>query len=270
MFPPALAAVFTVAFAVTGLYSLGRYVRLSAATGPAARVSGQARATELLHLLMSVAMIAMSWGRSGGPETGSGIVQLLAFGVLSLLFGLFAARASGLVGVLGRAAHAVMAAAMVWMVVAMPLLMGHGTPGSAGDAGAHAGHGAMAGMDMGGTQATDPAAAAPPPGWAIGLTVAVVVLLLGSAAFWAGRLVLALRRPAADAAVPAPRTEVAGPPPPTRTSAAVADDGTRIAVLAPATSTAPAAPRPHHHGVLAATCHAVMSVAMAAMLLLML
>lgn len=49
--------------AATGLYSLLRFAaRLSAAQ------AGNDRVAALAHLLMSVAMIAMTWAFSGGPD----------------------------------------------------------------------------------------------------------------------------------------------------------------------------------------------------------
>ncbi|MGP3331910.1 DUF5134 domain-containing protein, partial [Escherichia coli] len=92
MFPPALAVAFTVAFVATGVYALTRYVQLSA-PGPDHAVNGPGRAVELLHLLMSLAMIAMAWGLGGGPTTGSGVVQLAVFGAFTLGFTLLAVRA---------------------------------------------------------------------------------------------------------------------------------------------------------------------------------
>jgi hypothetical protein len=103
-----MALAFTAAFAVAGLSSL---IRLFA---PA---SGGARMAALSHLLMSVAMIGMAWGWPG-PGTSAGIVQLAVFGLLTAVFVLRVLRRSA------GADHLVDLVAMVWMLGAVPWLMG--------------------------------------------------------------------------------------------------------------------------------------------------
>ena len=80
------------------------------------------RAAEAAHLLMSLAMIATTWGWTGGPGSTSGMVQVGLFGLFALWF---VAGAVG--GSIPDGLHTTNAAAMVWMVVAMPELMGMGT-----------------------------------------------------------------------------------------------------------------------------------------------
>lgn len=263
MFSPAVAVAFTVAFVATGCYALARYVRLSSRTGPDPAASGQARAVELLHLTMSVAMIAMAWGVSGGPETGSGLVQIAVFGLFALVFATLAARVRGLARVLPRLVHAAMSAAMVWMVAAMPLLMGHVAPAAGAEGGhsGHAGHGAAAAApaDM---AAPIPADA---PTWAFGVNAAAAALLVAIAVFWTVRAGRALRAAPADGAADCCADEPA-PSVPAAPQPRDAADGS-VATLAPAP--APVLSRPSRRPALAGACHAVMSLGMAAMLLVM-
>jgi len=104
--------LFTAVFVGTGSYALYRL------TAPAF----VDRAAEAAHLLMSLAMIAMTWGWTGGPGSPSGRVQVALFGLFTLWF---VAGAVG--GSIPHPLHMTNAAAMVWMVVAMPALMGMGT-----------------------------------------------------------------------------------------------------------------------------------------------
>ncbi|GAA5115308.1 hypothetical protein GCM10023320_13970 [Pseudonocardia adelaidensis] len=136
---PALLVVLTAVFAGTGLYSL---VRLSALASGAA--TGGDRVAELSHLLMSVAMLGMTWGRTGGPDTPGGVVQLVVFGLLSAWFLVHVLRPYGHRRV-GAAYHAVVQVAMVWMVAAMPALMGMG--GAAAGSAVHHRDGHAAGGD---------------------------------------------------------------------------------------------------------------------------
>lgn len=259
MFPSAAAVSFTVVFAATGLYALVRYVAISSRPGSSPTTAGPARAVELLHLLMSVAMIAMAWGWSGGPESGSGVVQLAVFGTFTLVFATLAARARGFLGVVGPAAHSLMATAMVWMVAAMPVIMGHGATSDAGGDGhgGHAGHGAAT-TEVSST----PLVAEPTPIWATVLNGVIAALLLAAGLFWALRAVRAVRGDHAEAA-----TGPTGPTGAAHLGGAAADPG-GVATLAPETPATSAPPR-ERLGALAATCHTLMSLGMAAMLLAM-
>ncbi|WP_326834944.1 DUF5134 domain-containing protein [Amycolatopsis rhabdoformis] len=183
---PALSWLFTVVFALTGLYSLYRFAGLVSGTGRAGD-----RAAELTHLLMSVAMIGMTWAWTGLPDAPSGVLQLAVFGLLALWFaGRLLAGGHGIFG----GYHLLMALAMVWMVATMPLLMG-GMPGMAAGGG-------MADMpDMPGmsTSGAAPVSSGPvvTPGWVRLTTVVLVVLSAAAAAGWLAR---GLRRRAPSAA----------------------------------------------------------------------
>ena len=107
-----VSMLFTAVFVGTGGYALHR-------------LTAQAfvdRAAEGAHLFMSLAMIAMTWGWTGGPGSTSGMVQVGLFGLFTLWF---VAGAVG--GSIPSGLHMTNAAAMVWMVAAMPELMGMGT-----------------------------------------------------------------------------------------------------------------------------------------------
>ncbi|MDN5686871.1 MAG: DUF5134 domain-containing protein [Brachybacterium sp.] len=128
------------------------------------------------HLVMSLAMLLMVWRPVGTVGTWVQVTIFAFFGVLMLL-GLPTVRGIG--ERIGTAGHVALTAAMIWMLLAMPLLMGHAV-GSSGDA--HAGHhgggsdGAAA-MDM-----------IPTPAWASGVNWAAVVLSAVVSAWWLGRL----------------------------------------------------------------------------------
>ncbi|WP_433294559.1 DUF5134 domain-containing protein [Pseudonocardia sp. CA-142604] len=250
----ALMIAFTVAFAVTGLYSLVRFAGLVSG----ASTDGD-RVAELTHLLMSLAMIAMTWAYSGGPDTASGILQIVVFGLLGLWF---LGRIAGPDHGHGRSAtayHLVMSAAMVWMVAAMPVLMsgsGMRMDMSAGG-GAHADHASMAGMDdmpgmhgANGPGGMDMSGMGGAPTWARVITYAFVVLLVAAMAMWSSRL---FRPVVAQVSVSEVRSSVPA-------------SGTATAVLTRTASSGVAqltGPR------LDAACHLLMSLGMAAALLAM-
>jgi Domain of unknown function (DUF5134) len=251
--------VFTIVFAATGLYSLVRFATLAAGTaGDGDRVA------ELLHLLMSIAMIAMTWACTGGPDTASGLLQIVVFGLIGVWFLLHIAEPGSRHGRRVIGYHIVMAAAMVWMVAAMPVLMGGSGASmtmSAGG-GTHGDHSSMAGMDgmdgmAGMSGAHGPGATAGtggmtgPPVWALVVTVAFVALLVGAMALWSSRLI----RPATPHAF---RTEAlpTGPAGDAATAVVARSAPPGVAILTE--------PR------LNAGCHLLMSLGMAAALLAML
>jgi hypothetical protein len=111
----ALELAFTAAFTVTGLRSLARLL------GP---VPGGGRLGEASHLLMSAAMVGMTWGLSGGPDSPAGTVQLVVFWLLALTVGVRVLD-PGERPRIGDAHHLLMLGAMVWMVAGMPTAHGH-------------------------------------------------------------------------------------------------------------------------------------------------
>jgi hypothetical protein len=230
-----LSIVFTVVFAATGGYALYRLAAQASGADP-----GVDRTVELAHLLMSVAMIAMVWGWTGGPATASGIVQLVVFGLFAIWFLAGAVAGSATAGL-----HLVAAAAMVWMVGAMPLLMGVPDPSDA--------ESGMAGMPGMGDSAIPMPSMEPnaPPAWAVSLTVLFALLLVLTAALWT-RYALAGPRRGESSAAGAEAVEPVG-----------SRAGRHAAALV-------IAPRRVTMTRLDAFCHALMGMGMAAVLAAML
>lgn len=260
MFPSVVAVALTAVCVATGVLALARGAGIGGTPAGCAASRTESRATELLHVLMSVAMVAMAWGLAGGPGTVDGAAQIVVFGAFAAGFAVLAARrARGLR--LVRSSHALMAAAMVWMVALMPSLM-HAAPATASGAaaapaaGGHGMHGMHGGDEMAAVPAATPMAAGSSV-WVPATTVLAVVLVAAALA-WGVRAVQAAspahRALATLDAAPAEQREPA--------SAAVA-------TLTPPTGTAVAPPRPGP-AALTASCHGLMSVAMAAMLVAML
>lgn len=262
-FPLPLSVALTVLFAITGTYSLVRWASLVSVRS----VRGGDPLAELFHLLMSVAMIAMTWTWSGPLGDRVQIVVFSAFGVY-FLWRITGRTADRLVhGRIELGYHVLMAAAMVWMVAGMPVLMGMSSGGPA-----HPGHSGSAGMasmpDMPGMPMSPaamsgmPMSAGATPAWAIGLSVLLSVVLLGAAVMWAVRVF----RHATHEPVPAV-TLVPAVAEPTAT--------TRTALTqASAPGSAPPAAGAQARRLLGARgsagCHLLMSLGMAALLLVML
>lgn len=249
-----LSWVLTIVFVLTGAYALGRWALLaSGATRDGDRLA------ELTHLLMSVAMVAMVWGLSGGPESASGLLQIVVFTVLGVGFGVSTLRPATGHARISCGYHLSAAAAMVWMVVAMPVLMGVSAGSSAASGGGHAGHAGHGGSDPGAV--TVPGAGgvdAAPPTWALVVNAAVVVVLVLASVWWARQLVRSrafrpapavarVLEPAASVVAPGSATPSALPSAPPEAARACSSDGPRSAVA----------------------CHVLMSLGMAAMLLAM-
>ena len=240
---PAVTVVFTVVFLMISCYSLLRLALLAAAVGP----EGDQLA-ELSHLLMGLAMIAMTLGWTGGPGSASGIVQLLLFGLLTLWFlGRAVGRSAGHGGT-SNVYHLVMTASMVWMVAAMPRLMGMPETGSADAmASMHGGH--DGGSAAGAAHAT---AMAHAPTWMVAVNWGFVALLGAGAALWARRAARA-RPNDPGAAVPSELDDPVASS--SRSATAVATRPTTSSPLVRLAS-----PRTD------AVCHLLMSLGMAVML----
>jgi hypothetical protein len=258
-----LSVALTVLFTGTGLYSLLRWASLR--VGVAGHHGDQV--AELSHLVMSLAMVGMVWAYGG---SFADTVQLVVFGGFSCYF----------LGrlVLGRLRpgcpapgfHLLMAASMVWMVAAMPLLMAGMSSGSGG------GGMVMDGHVMGGDEGASGPVVTETPGWALALTVLCCVGLLVGAGYWARQL-----RPSRGARADLPAVEFGN-----RRPVAGAEDLPAVQLgneepvggrTATATATATAATAPARGRVLAAltpradaTCHLAMSLGMVAMFLVML
>ncbi|MET0190183.1 MAG: DUF5134 domain-containing protein [Pseudonocardia sediminis] len=244
-----LALALSAVFVLTGAYAL---VRWSAAmTGP---LPPSRRMAELAHLLMSVAMLVMTWTWAG---TTGVTVQIVLFTVFAGYFVVDAVARyrTGSHGCAGGSAHALMAAAMVWMLAAMPLIMPTPVVAEAGGHGAHSGHGGGDGAAMDMTAHTGPVA------WAVVLTIGACAALLATSAFWAVRALRGRTVVAGAPLVTDETTDAATGP----AEAGLTGGGTAVATAAPAV----AAPAPHR--LLGprsdAGCHALMGLGMIVMLL---
>ena len=251
----ALSVLLTVLFLATGAYSLLRWASLR--TGVAAHAGDPV--AELSHLVMSLAMIGMVWGYGGST---SDLVQIVLFGLLSGYFAVrlvTARRHRGGAGCPTPAYHLLMCAAMVWMVAAMPLLMGMAPSDDAGMQ--------MDGMTMSaGSAAAAPAG--PTPQWAIVVTVLTAIALVAAAGHWLRRIARSV--PAATIGAEANGSRPGSEPVAADTALVRSGSITTRTLPGPAPSTTAnrllglLTPRAD------SLCHLSMSVSMAAMLLLML
>lgn len=172
-----VAVGLSVLFAVTAATALARWSASFAGALPAAH-----RLPVLAHLAKSAAMLLMTWTVAGAAGRWA---QLALFGGFATWFATDTVRRRRGPGCAGGSSHALHAAAMVWMLAAMPLIM----PVSAGPGG-HEGHGGHGGHGT----AVAAAAAAPTggtAGWAVATTVVLGVVLLATAGFWTTRALAA-------------------------------------------------------------------------------
>lgn len=172
-----LTAIFLVTAALCALH-LAQSRRASAAvtTGSvhASHHGPVATAVHVNHLVMSLAMLLMVWRPVGTAGTWIQVALFALFGAVMLL-GLPAVH--GVSERVGVVSHVVLNAAMIWMLLAMPLLMGHAMGGSAD---AHAGHHGSGGGDE--------MEKAPTPTWAEVVNWGAVVFSAVVAAWWLVRL----------------------------------------------------------------------------------
>lgn len=166
----------TIAFSLTGLYCLVHLLfsrARKAATLPGPLTDEEV--VDITHVIMSVAMIAMTWVMIGDVLLWA---QVALFVMLSMSLIVRMARSSDSVARVDLSGHVLLNVAMIWMLAAMPLLMagpGHDV-GSRGSA--HGGLGAE-GMEA-------PLAAT--PGWADVVNVGFVVASGVVAAWWLARV----------------------------------------------------------------------------------
>nr|WP_281392021.1 DUF5134 domain-containing protein [Brachybacterium halotolerans] len=135
-----------------------------------------ATAVHVNHLVMSLAMLLMVWRPVGQVGTWVQVIIFSVFGVL-MLAGLPSVH--GWVERVGVFTHLVLNAAMVWMLLAMPLLMGHAMDMSSDEHAAHHGGGSMDSMPM---QMT------PAPAWATTVNWVAVSLSFVVAVWWLVRI----------------------------------------------------------------------------------
>ena len=182
MFDASWSLVMTAVFLTTAVLC---GLHLAQSARPAAPLPGSAAhaahrgpvatTVHVNHLVMSLAMLLMVWRPVGGAGTWAQVAIFVLFTLL-MLVGL--PTLQGLPTRAGLLSHVVLNAAMIWMLLAMPLLMGHAEHGGADEHAAH--HGGA------GTAAA--VAAAPVPAWAATVNGAAVVLSALVAVWWLGRL----------------------------------------------------------------------------------
>lgn len=160
--------VLTVAFVLTGVVCAVRLASRRRDGLPRRGLSSH-DVVHLDHGVMSVAMILMVWFDVQGAAAG---VQVALFAALAvaLTVDLRGARSPG--QRVDLSGHVALNVAMVWMLVAMPLLMAGTTPG-----GAHAGHTGH-GAHGGGVAATAT------PAWAETVNAGLVVVCAAWALWW--------------------------------------------------------------------------------------
>ena len=177
-----LRVVLTVLFGGSGLFLLAQLIRAREV---------RARVDDGTHVLMCVSMLAMTypWGDHWPVAP-----QLIVFGLATLWFlaQLFVPPAAGghrhgagAARIVALLYHAVMMAAMVWMVGLMPTLMGHSTAGT-GDGGG------MSGTSMPGMTMPDQAGSGGfPRGLALALGWVLVVVFAVATLVWLRALLAA-------------------------------------------------------------------------------
>lgn len=148
-------------FVVLGGIALWRWSS-AVADGRADRSAG--RLGDVNQVAMSVAMIAMTWWP---PGLAGSVFQVVVFAVFGLLQVAGLARIEGTSARLATASETAMNAAMVWMLAAMPLLMGGGWSAAGGG---HDHHGSAAAATAGTPAAT--------PDWALSVNGAVITVLV--------------------------------------------------------------------------------------------
>lgn len=172
-----LTAIFLVTAVLCALHlTQSRSASAAATVGSvhAAHHGPIATAVHVNHLVMSLAMLLMVWRPVGTAGTWVQVTTFALFGVLMLI---------GLPSVLrtvdrvGLASHVVLNAAMIWMLLAMPLLMGHAMGSSTDAHAAHHGSGDAMAVVM-----------TPTPGWVAVVNWVAVVLSAVVAVWWLERL----------------------------------------------------------------------------------
>lgn len=171
MLPTPWDWILTACFVATGIFCLGFWI----ARGDHGRDPSSGPLVDANHALMSVSMIAMIWLPFG--QIGSW-VQAGAFALLGAGLAALSVRATPAVHGVDGLSHVLLNAAMVWMLLAMPLLMGTGPSASGG--GHHQHHG-------GGTEAAHQVSAT--PGWVSATNTVAIAISAAVALWWAVRAV---------------------------------------------------------------------------------
>lgn len=191
--------LLTTAFAFTGLVCLTHIARHWSETRSRTCPDVDAARMDLVvhgnHLVMSIGMVAMVWVSTG---TLAAWAQVAFFTILAVVMMIGAIRIEGQTPRINLASHIVLNAAMVWMLLAMPLLMAHPMDagahgeghagGGSHDAGHHGDH------DHGHSGGSDMAQAmAQTPDWATAVNWVAIALSTLAAVWWFTLLVRSRR-----------------------------------------------------------------------------
>ncbi|OAN40770.1 DUF5134 domain-containing protein [Microbacterium sp. H83] len=171
--------ILTIAFVFTGLVCLIDLMpRLARARGRKGPFDGEIL-VDVNHILMSAAMIWMSWSMESELALW---IQVAVFTALTLALLPLLGRTRNAPARIGLLGHLILNAAMIWMLAAMPLLM----------AGMNMGHDMDSGMDMGGQMPMDDTTVGPmmmgTPMWADIVNVFFVALSAATMLWWLYRL----------------------------------------------------------------------------------
>ena len=160
--------LLTLTFSFTALVCVGALIMHRSRSRASGAGMSDGELIDVNHAVMSVAMIAMTWVSVIDVLTWA---QVALFAILTLGFLPGFSRAGSRAARFDLGSHIALNVAMIWMLLAMPLLMAGIMDHSAGSA--HAGHGAETGGDM--LMAT--------PAWA-DIVNALFIALSAAAAFW--------------------------------------------------------------------------------------
>lgn len=169
------SAILAVVFIITAVLCVAALVPSRSEDGK--RSVGLHIAVHINHFVMSLCMLVMIWVASGSVWLWLQVGFFVVLGV-AFLIGVFGSRgASGRIDLLG---HTVLNGAMVWMLLAMPLLMA----GSMDMGDGEMGHGGMEHGDM---------AMAMTPTWASAINWIFIGLMALLTIWWLVRIIRAPR-----------------------------------------------------------------------------
>lgn len=176
--------ILTATFAFTGLVCLIHVLRHWNETRSPTRPDVGAARMDLIvhsnHLVMSIGMIAMVWVSTGTIATWG---QVAFFAVLTVVMIIGGVGLRGRTPRISLASHIVLNAAMVWMLLAMPLLMAHPMDdGAHGDAGGEGHHGDHDHAHSGGSDMAQ--AMTQTPDWATAVNWVAIALSALAAVWW--------------------------------------------------------------------------------------
>lgn len=164
--------ILTATFAFTGIICVIHLVthRRGSDTCSVASAARMDMVVHGNHLVMSIGMILMVWIDMSTVATW---VEVGFFTILALIILIGTVRAPGPASTISLSSHLGLNAAMVWMLLAMPLLMDHHMSG---------GHGG--GSEMAHSEMAHSMTMAPTPDWVIAVNWLAITLSVLAAAWW--------------------------------------------------------------------------------------